>query len=239
VTGVEALLRWQRPEAGLVSPAEFIPVLEETGLIVPVGKWVLRRACAEVREWNEKGWPPLRVAVNLSAHQFRDPGLFDDIESALRESQLPAESLEIEITESAVMGDAESAAETLRRLRERGVAVSIDDFGTGFSSLAALKRFPLHALKIDRAFVRDVADNPADAEIVRVIIGLARCLKLVVIAEGVESEAQCSFLLSSGCDVVQGFLFSAPKPLTILKERIGPNGVWRHAAAETSKTEAA
>lgn len=212
--GVEALLRWQHPELGIVSPGEFIPVLEETGLINEAGDWVLRRACAQVRAWREMGLPLVCVAVNLSIHQFKQKNLVDTIRSALREAQLGHLSnvLELDITENLLMEDASTAAAKLRELEALGVRVAIDDFGTGYSSLSHLKRFPIHTIKIDRSFVKHITNDPNDEAIVTAIIGMARGLKLQVVAEGVETREQMEFLRAQRCDEMQGYLVTPPLP---------------------------
>ncbi|HRP98144.1 MAG TPA: EAL domain-containing protein [Rhodocyclaceae bacterium] len=212
IVGVEALLRWQDPEAGLVSPARFIPLAEETGLILPLGAWVLKEACRQNRAWQAAGLPALPVAVNISALQFRQRQFVELVADALAASGLTAACLELELTESIMMDAAERHLEVLEAIRDMGIRMAIDDFGTGYSSLAYLKRLPIDKLKIDQAFVRDVATDPDDAAIVGAIIGLARNMKLEVIAEGVESEAQLDFLRRGGCDQVQGYLFSPPLP---------------------------
>ena len=212
VSGCEALLRWQHPERGMVSPAEFIPVLEETGLIVAVGEWVLRRACHDIRAWREQGLQEIPVAVNLSARQFRQNDLHERILGIARAAGIGPERLELEITESQLMHDPDQAIRTLRALSEAGIRVAIDDFGTGYSSLAYLNRFPVSTLKIDRSFVADVLVEEPDAAIVRTIVDMAKTLGFTVIAEGVEQEAQASFLLALGCDEAQGYLFARPMP---------------------------
>ena len=212
ICGFEALLRWQHPEKGLVSPAEFIPVLEETGLIVPVGEWVLSETCRQIAAWSKAGLSTPPVAVNLSARQFTEEGLQATVRRILGETGTDPSLIQLELTESLLMKNPESAARTLRELRDSGVKLSVDDFGTGYSSLAYLKRFPLDALKIDRVFVRDVDKNPDDAAIALAIIGLAHSLKLKVIAEGVETRGQLDFLREHGCDEMQGFYFARPLP---------------------------
>lgn len=212
IIGVEALVRWHDPEAGLVSPARFIPVAEDTGLILPLGAWVLKEACRQNRAWQDAGMPAIPVAVNISALQFRQAQFADVIAGALAASGVAPGCLELELTESVMMDAAERNVAVLDGLRDMGVRVSIDDFGTGYSSLAYLKRLPIDKLKIDQAFVRDIASDPDDAAIVGAIIGLAHNLRLEVIAEGVENEAQLDFLQHCGCDQVQGYLFSPPLP---------------------------
>lgn len=212
IIGVEALVRWQHPQYGLVSPAEFIPLAEESGLILPIGEWVLRTACRQNRIWQERGFAGIRMAVNISARQFQQPNLANIVLQILGETGLAPEFLELEVTESSVMSNAESAIEVLTALKKKGVTVSIDDFGTGFSSLSYLKRLPINALKIDQSFIRDVTTNPDDAALVMAIVTLAHNLRLRVVAEGVETEEQLRFLRLLRCDEVQGFLFSKPLP---------------------------
>jgi diguanylate cyclase (GGDEF)-like protein len=212
IIGVEALLRWQHPEFGLISPAKFIPLLEETGLIVPVGEWVLRTACAQNRAWQQAGMPPIRVAVNLSAIQFQQPGLVKVVEQALASTRLDPRWLELEITENIAMHQEEAIIETLSRLRKVGISLAIDDFGTGYSSLSYLKRFPIDKLKIDQSFVRDISRGASDGAIVKAVIAMACGLGVRVIAEGVETGEQAAFLRSHGCHEAQGYLFARPMP---------------------------
>jgi diguanylate cyclase (GGDEF)-like protein len=210
IVGMEALLRWNHPERGLVSPIDFIPLAEETGLIVPIGRWVIEEACRQSKEWQDKGLGKLRISVNISAVQFRQKDLLHTIERALTQSGLDPQYLEIEITESTVMHNASEATVTLERLRQTGVLISIDDFGTGYSSLSYLKSFPINTLKIDRSFIREISEDTDDAAIVRAIIGLAHNLRLRVVAEGVETEQQRDFLHSLGSDEYQGYYCSRP-----------------------------
>jgi len=212
VVGFEALLRWQHPERGLLLPAEFIGLLEETGDITAVGEWVFRHACEQLIEWERAGLQPLPIAVNLSARQFHDRGLDVAVKKAITETGVNAGLLELELTESSLMRDPEEAVRTLRHLESYGIKLSVDDFGTGYSSLAYLRRFPLDALKIDRSFVRDATTSPDDAAITKAIIQLAHTLGLRVVAEGVETPAQRDLLRSLDCDEVQGFLFGRPMP---------------------------
>ncbi len=212
IVGFEALLRWRHPDLGFVSPAQFIPLAEETGLIVPIGEWVLREACRQAKAWQDAGATPVRMAVNLSTVQFTQPNLPQVVRDALASSGLAADWLELELTESTVMRDAGAAVETLGKLKAAGVHLSIDDFGTGYSSLAYLKRFPIDALKIDQSFIRESTTNPDDAAIVTSILLMAKSLKLAVVAEGVETASQFSFLRVLQCDEVQGYLFSPPVP---------------------------
>jgi diguanylate cyclase (GGDEF)-like protein/PAS domain S-box-containing protein len=213
ITGFEALLRWQ-PGDLMVSPAEFIPILEDTGAIVPVGEWVLRTVCEQIRQWGREGLAVRPVAVNLSARQFQRRNLAAVVAETLRDTGVAPELIELELTETLLMGDVEEAVETLRQLKSLGVGLSVDDFGTGYSSLSYLKRFPLDALKIDRTFIRDAVSNLDDAAITATIINLAHSLKLKVVAEGVETEEQLQFLRSHDCDEMQGFYFARPLNVT-------------------------
>lgn len=210
IIGMEALLRWMRPGTGMVSPAEFIPLAEETGLIVPIGAWVLKTACERNRAWQRQGMPPLRVAVNLSARQFVQANLVSEVARVLDASGLAPQWLELEITESMVMNDPEGAIRTLRQLKSMGIALAIDDFGTGYSSLGYLKRFPIDNIKIDRSFIKDIPLSNDDATITRTIIDMTHNLRLKVVAEGVETGAQRDFLREHGCDEMQGYYFSRP-----------------------------
>lgn len=212
VRSAEALLRWKHPKRGFVPPNVFIPIAEETGLILSIGEWVLRRACAQMRAWLDSGLPPLRVSVNLSAKQFRHGDLTAVVCTALEEAKLQPGYLELELTESSIMHDAESSAATLQLLSTMGVHISIDDFGTGYSSLSYLWRLPLDKLKIDRSFVRELISNPDDMAIVKAIISLAHSLRLGVVAEGVETQEQLEQLRELGCDQYQGFFCSPAVP---------------------------
>jgi len=210
ITGLEALLRWQHPELGLVPPDRFIRIAENSGLIIPIGEWVLRTACSRVREWQDEGLPALPVAVNVSAVQFRQEGFCELIRRVLHETGLSPHHLELELTESLLLSNADVTFSVLRELKAMGLKLAIDDFGTGYSSLSYLKQFPVSKLKIDRSFVRDVAVNADDAAITTAIISMAKSLNLKVIAEGVENEAQMSFLRAHQCDEIQGYYFSKP-----------------------------
>jgi diguanylate cyclase (GGDEF)-like protein/PAS domain S-box-containing protein len=210
--GMEALVRWQQPGQDLIPPADFIPLAEESGLIVPMGEWVLHTACAQNKAWQDSGHPPIRVAVNVSGRQFKQPDFVDMVERVLGKTGLDPKWLELEITESVVMENVGEAIMTLTDLKVRGVHLSIDDFGTGYSALSYLKRFPFSKLKIDRSFVCDVTTDPTDAAIGVSIIALAHSMNLEVIAEGVETEKQLSFLLEKGCEQGQGYFFSPPLP---------------------------
>jgi diguanylate cyclase len=211
-TGMEALVRWRHPQRGLILPGDFIPLAEETGIIVPLGQWVLREACRQNKAWQALGLQPLRVAVNISAAQLRHDDLADQIALALRDTGLDAKYLEIEITESVVMQNASAALATLDRLSQMGIHLAVDDFGTGYSSLSYLNRFPINTLKIDSSFIRDLSSDRNDAVIVRAIITLAHSLHLQVVAEGVEHDSQLGFLRSFGSDQYQGYLHSKPLP---------------------------
>lgn len=216
VTRVEALVRWQHPQRGMVAPGEFIPLAEETGLIVPLGRWVLQTACEQAKAWQAAGLRPITVAVNLSARQLRQPELAAMVAQILQETGLEPQLLELELTESSLMEDVKMASALLRELHALDVALVIDDFGTGYSSLSYLKRFPIAAVKIDRSFVHDITNDPNDAAIVTAIIAMAHRLNLRVISEGVEREDQLAFLRAYGCDEVQGFLFCRPLPAAAL-----------------------
>jgi len=211
-TGMEALVRWHHPTKGLIPPMQFISLAEETGLIVPIGEWVLRTACAQNASWRRQGLPPLRVGVNLSARQFKHKGLFKIVEEVLKGTGLDPTGLELELTESLVMQDPELAVSLLDKMRAMGISISIDDFGTGYSSLGYLKRFPIDSLKIDRSFIRDLPGDTDDAAIAQAIIAMAHTLKMSVIAEGVETLEQLSFLRENLCNEVQGYYFSKPVP---------------------------
>jgi diguanylate cyclase (GGDEF)-like protein/PAS domain S-box-containing protein len=212
IVGAEALVRWNNPDLGLVPPAQFIPLAEETGLIIPIGAWALEEACRQNRAWQREGLPKIGVAVNLSARQFRDEGLHETVADALSNSGLLPEYLELEITESMIMQNADRASALLQRFRDMGTLLSIDDFGTGYSSLGYLKSFPIDAVKIDRSFVRDIPNNADDVAITKAIIAMAHSLKLKVVAEGVENVEQLEFLRENKCDLIQGYLFSKPLP---------------------------
>jgi len=212
LVALEALVRWYIPEQGLIPPGEFIPLAEETGLITEIGDWVLQAACRQNRQWADAGLGPVPIAVNLSTQQFGQADLADKIRGAITEFGIPPGCLLLEITESTMMKNTDATAQRLQELDNMGVRLAIDDFGTGYSSLSYLKRFPLHALKVDRSFIMDVVEDPDDAAIVRAIIAMAHSLKLTVVAEGVETQDQMRFLLTEGCDLVQGFLFSPPRP---------------------------
>jgi EAL domain-containing protein (putative c-di-GMP-specific phosphodiesterase class I) len=220
ITGLEALLRWQSPELGLVPPSEFIPVAENSRLIMPIGEWVLRTACAQAKKWQDEGLPALPVAVNVSAAQFLHGGFRELIRSVLHETGLSSQYLELELTESLLLSNADATFSVLQELKAMGLKLAIDDFGTGYSSFSYLKHFPIGKLKIDRSFIRDVAVGPDDAAITAAIISMAKTLNLKVIAEGVETEAQMSFLRAHHCDEIQGYYFSKPLAISEVVERL-------------------
>jgi diguanylate cyclase (GGDEF)-like protein len=223
IRSVEALLRWQHPARGRMMPGEFISIAEDTGLILPIGEWVIREACRQTRQWQLQGLPFLRVAVNVSPMQFRQANFLQVVSEALSSNSIDPSSLEIELTEATLMSNAEKSVAMLERLSQLGVVVSIDDFGTGYSSMSYLQRFPIDKLKIDRSFIRDLNSNPDDASIVRAIISLAHGLRLKVVAEGVESAAQLELLRRMGCDQYQGFLRSAAVPAAEVEAILADN----------------
>ena len=212
IVGAEALVRWNHPDIGLIPPAKFIPIAEETGLIVPIGEFVLEEACARAREWRDAGHDDFFIAVNLSARQFHQYDLLKKVRSVLEKTGLPPEGLELEITESLGMRDAQLTIKTLTEFRDMGIKIAIDDFGTGYSSLSYLKKFPLNTLKVDQSFVRDITENRDSETIVDLIISMAHTLNLKVIAEGVETERHLACLQKYRCDIFQGYLFSRPVP---------------------------
>jgi EAL domain-containing protein (putative c-di-GMP-specific phosphodiesterase class I) len=210
ITGVEALLRWHTPDLGSVSPAQFIPLAEETGLIVPIGKWVLREACEQNMAWQREGLPAIGMSVNLSMRQLNDDGLIEEIEQVLLDTGMPPHLLELEVTESTIMQNSERAVMVLTAIKTLGVRLAIDDFGTGYSSLAHLKRFPIDTLKVDRSFIREVPGDAEDRAITEAIIAMGKTLSLTVVAEGVETPEQQAFLSERSCDEMQGYYFSTP-----------------------------
>jgi EAL domain-containing protein (putative c-di-GMP-specific phosphodiesterase class I) len=210
--GVEALLRWHHPQHGMVPPQRFIGLAEESGLIVDIGSWVLRTACAQALAWRSAGLPPVTVSVNVSPRQFEENRLVERVASALADSGLPPDGLELEVTESLIMRDLVQSIAKMRELKQMGVSLSIDDFGTGYSSLSSLKSFPISRLKIDKSFISELAENEDDQAIAMAVISLGHKLNLRVIAEGVETEQQKSFLRAHECDEMQGYLFSKPVP---------------------------
>ena len=222
ITGVEALLRWTHPEYGMLPPAQFIPLAEETGLIVPIGRWALNAACAQNMEWQRRGLRPVSVAVNLSPRQFADENLLHDVDEALAVSGMSPVLLQLEVTESMMMRNVSGAIKVLDALQSRGIRLAIDDFGTGYSSMSLMKQFPIDTLKIDRSFVRDLPDDTEDRAIAQAIINMGRALGMTIVAEGVETAAQESFLRAHGCDEMQGYLFSRPLPPEQLADLLRP-----------------
>jgi EAL domain-containing protein (putative c-di-GMP-specific phosphodiesterase class I) len=219
ITGVEALLRWQHPKRGMVSPAEFIPLAEETGMILPIGTWVLETACRQLVQWaNQPGLAHLKIAVNVSAKQFHHRDFSEQVLSILRRTGANPNRLKLELTESLLVTDVEGVITKMNALMGIGVSFALDDFGTGYSSLSYLKRLPLNQLKIDQGFVRDILIDSNDAAIAKMVIALADSLGLTVVAEGVETEAQRDFLAELGCHNYQGYLFSRPLPLQAFEE---------------------
>ncbi len=216
VVGLEALIRWRSPTRGLLTPFHFIAGLEEFGLIREVGEWVIRTACEQVRRWHQMDFEPMRISVNVSAQQLEDPMLLDKIRSALKETRVPPEFLELELTESSLMSDPQQASALLREIRDIGVRTAIDDFGTGYSSLTYLHELPLNAIKIDKSFVQGIESNDRGAPISNMIIGLGKNLGLEVIAEGVETEAQLDYVREHGCDTAQGYLYARPEPVDVV-----------------------
>ena len=218
LVGMEALVRWQHPSLGLLYPKEFVPLAEESGLIIALGEWVMRTACAQNKAWQDAGLMPLTLSVNFSARQFQQQTFIADVAHILKETNLDPRWLELELTESSIMKDPEAAIEKLHELKLMGIKVAVDDFGTGYSSLNYLKRFPIDTLKIDKSFVSDVCKDPHDTAIVRAVINLGHALDLTVIAEGVETKEQLQYLSALECDVVQGFLFSKALPAAVFEE---------------------
>jgi len=212
LTGFEALLRWRRDDGELIPPGDFIPLAEESGLIVPIGDWVIREACRQLAQWRDEGRPRLPLAINLSARQFTETSLMQRINQALRENRLDPHLLELELTESMIMEDAQSASEKLRAFHESGLRIAVDDFGTGYSSMSYLKSFPLDLIKIDRSFVRDLSNDATDEAIVRAIIAMGKALGVNILAEGVEDQRQRQILLDAGCMLAQGYYYSKPMP---------------------------
>ncbi len=212
LVGVEALLRWNRPGCPPVSPADFVPVAEESGLMVALGEWVLRSACLQMKAWLDEGLPALQLSVNLSGHQLREGDFAAAVAAVLEETGLAPGLLQVELTENGVISQDAATVSQLRRLKDQGVSIAIDDFGMGYSALGYLRRFPVDVIKIDRSFVGAISDNPADAAFVSAVIAMARRLNLTVVAEGVETPEQLSFLQENACDLAQGFLFSKPLP---------------------------
>jgi EAL domain-containing protein (putative c-di-GMP-specific phosphodiesterase class I) len=212
IAGVEALLRWEHPDLGTITPMQFIPVAEETGLIVPIGKWVLKTACLQSMAWQDEGLPPLSIAVNMSARQFSDEYLLQDLQSILKATGMNPQLLELELAESLLIHDVENTLRILTGLKSLGVRIAVDDFGTGYSSLATLQRFPLDTVKIDRSFIGDLAGPSQNAALADAIVAMGKSLSLTVIAQGVETKEQADFLRAHACDELQGFYFNRPLP---------------------------
>jgi len=234
IVGAEALVRWQHPEFGLLAPIEFVPLAEESGWIVPLGAWVLREACRQAKVWHERGYPGLRISVNVASRQLRELGFQNLVRAVLAECGLRPESLELEITESALVEDVETTAETFNALKRLGVRISIDDFGTGYSALSYLKHLPVDVLKIDRSFVCDVTTDPVNATIIETIVQLARGLGLATVAEGVETPEQLLMLGSFGCHRLQGFLFGRPVAAEVFEQWLeAPPLRWAQGQAES------
>jgi EAL domain-containing protein (putative c-di-GMP-specific phosphodiesterase class I) len=234
IIGLEALLRWQHPELGLVPPDKFIRIAENSGLIVRIGEWVMRTACCQARKWQDEGVPPVSIAVNVSAVQFRQAGFCEFIREVLRETDLSPQYLELELTESLLLANADVTFSVLKELKSMGVSLAIDDFGTGYSSFNYLRQFRVTKLKIDRSFIQDIAVNPDDAAITSAIISMAKSLNLRVIAEGVENEAQMSFLREHQCDEIQGYYFSKPLAVDKVADTLRGVTLAPHARAQAS-----
>ncbi|MGL5062974.1 MAG: putative bifunctional diguanylate cyclase/phosphodiesterase, partial [Microcoleus sp.] len=217
IIGAEALVRWQNPDRGIISPAEFIPLAEETGLIIPIGEWVLLSACAQAASWIAAGFSPFRISVNLSARQLSDPNIAAKIVEILETTGLEPAHLELEMTESALVENASVAGATLNKLKALGIRIAIDDFGTGYATLGYLKQFAFDTLKIDRIFVRNANEDAQNAAITTAVILLGHSLKMTVIAEGVETKAELAFLEQNQCDIMQGYLFSRPEPAPVFE----------------------
>jgi len=228
IIGVEALIRWNHPHKGLISPADFIPVAEECGTIIPIGEWVIKTACKHNKEWQVLGLPPISMSVNLSAKQFQQDNLKDVIFDCLDESKLSPEWLTVEITETAAMNDADYTMLVLQDLKNKGIKISLDDFGMGYSSFIYLKRFPVDILKIDRSFISDIGDNSDGAHIAKAILGLGKNLKLEIVAEGVETIDQLKFLRAENCSHIQGYLFGKPMPYTEITARFKTQALYRY-----------
>jgi diguanylate cyclase (GGDEF)-like protein len=234
ITGAEALIRWNHPEQGLISPMDFIPIAEEIGLISTIGEWVLRTACAQNKTWQDAGYPNLLMKVNFSSRQFKDENLTEIVTKVIKETGMPAQLLDVEITESIAMAD--TSIRTLNQLTAMGLHTSIDDFGTGYSSLGSLTRFPINTIKIDRTFIKDITIDVNAEAIIKAIIAMAHSLKMEVVAEGVETEEQLAFLQSEKCDKIQGYLFSRPVPeeefrKLLEQNKISPSPINKHSAS--------
>ncbi|WP_228024978.1 bifunctional diguanylate cyclase/phosphodiesterase [cf. Phormidesmis sp. LEGE 11477] len=227
IVGAECLVRWQHSELGMISPADFIPIAESTGLIVPIGEWILQTACEQAKAWQRAGLPPFTVAVNLSARQIESDGLVERVQQVLAQTELSPEFLELEVTESLLIGEVEPTLLVLNALHQLGISIALDDFGTGYSSLSYLRKFPFDILKIDRAFVKDMVDSPDAAEVTQAIVALARGLKLGLIAEGVETEEQLNLLKTYDCHEIQGYYFSRPLPVDQLTQLLKQKYPWQ------------
>jgi EAL domain-containing protein (putative c-di-GMP-specific phosphodiesterase class I) len=234
IIGLEALLRWQHPELGLLPPDKFIRIAENCGLIVPIGEWVLRTACAQARKWQDEGLPAVSVAINVSAIQFRQEDFCELIRRVLQETGLAPQYLELELTESLLLVNADVTLSVLQELKAMGLTLAIDDFGTGYSNFGCLKQFRVSKLKIDRLFIHDVATNPDDAAITTAIIAMAKSLHLKVIAEGVENEEQMSFLRKHHCDEIQGYYFSRPLAVDKVADKLRGDSAEPHVRAQAS-----
>ncbi|MFS8119475.1 MAG: putative bifunctional diguanylate cyclase/phosphodiesterase [Microcoleus sp.] len=226
IIGAEALVRWNHPERGRVSPGEFIPMAEEMGLISPLGEWVLETACRQTKAWQIEGLPPLRISVNLSARQFDKKNLTERVSQILRETNLDPKCLELELTEGLILQDEMAATQAFTIWREMGIRIAIDDFGTGYSSLSYPKRFAFDAIKIDKSFIRDIADDRQNAAITIAIIQMAHSMNLTVIAEGVENEQELAFLCSHDCDEIQGYFFSQALPMAEFEALLKSDKCW-------------
>ncbi len=234
ITGAEALLRWKHPEQGFIPPLDFIPIAEEIGLISTIGEWVLRTACAQNKAWQHAGYPNLLMKVNFSSRQFKDENLTEMVKKTIRETNMPAQLLDVEITESIAMAD--SSIRILNQLTAMGLQTSIDDFGTGYSSLGSLTQFPINTIKIDRAFIKEIMIDVNAEAIIKAIIAMAHSLNMEVVAEGVETEDQLAFLQSQKCDKIQGYLFSRPVPeedfIKLLEQdKISHSPINKHSAS--------
>ncbi|MBT8440343.1 MAG: EAL domain-containing protein, partial [Gammaproteobacteria bacterium] len=226
ITGAEALLRWEQAELGMISPADFIPLAEDTGMILDIGDWVLRQACLDNAAWQDAGYPSIRVAINLSGLQFIQKDLHFKVQQALETAGLDPQYLELEITESIIMRNIDETISTLQSFRNMNLGISVDDFGTGYSSLSYLKKFPLETLKIDRSFVTDIPDDNDDVKITSAILAMARSLNLKVVGEGVETQAQAAFLRQHHCDLLQGYLYSKPLPKNEFEQLLASEKTW-------------
>lgn len=220
IVGIEALIRWRHPQRGLIFPDEFIPLTEETGLIIPLGEWVLLQACRQNKIWQDKGYPPVQMCINLSPYQFRYPRLQAVLARILAEIQLDPQWIKLEITESSALDEHSRAIETMGQFSAMGIEFALDDFGTGYSSLSHIKLLPVQEVKVDRSFIQKITDNSVDQAITRTVVELAHRLKLLVTAEGVETQEQLDFLKELGCDKIQGYFFSKPLPAKEIEDAV-------------------